>query len=370
MQTFKENTKGYKILTDQGYKDFKGIAYMGDRRIYRVEFAGGSYLECTDNHVLFRYDHKEVEVRDLSIGDRIYAVPTDLLISNLVDTGRIEPVYDIIGVDGVERYFTNKVLSHNCRFVTKDETLISGMVLENMFGVEPKWKEGEIRFYDDIKPNHAYIVGLDPGGGVGRDFSAIQVYQLPDFKQVAEWCSNSTDIRGQVSVLLKVLHRLYRELREHPLQISEPSIYWSFENNGGYGDAAMVVINDTGLEVFPGEFILEPKRNGGGGRKRYGLNTTPRNKLTACMRFKSLVESARIGLNSMRLVKELKTFVAKADGFEAKSGTHDDLISATLLVVRMMEIIQNWDDDFSEKLKESIDTTDMEVEPMPVSFLI
>ena len=258
---------------------------------------------------------------------------------------------------------------HDCRFVTKDETLISGMVLENMFGQEPAWKEGEIRFYHPFLPNHAYLVGLDPCAGVGKDSSAIQVYQIPDFKQVAEWRSKTTDIKGQVGLLLKILHKIYRELRDNPAQISEPQIYWTLENNGGYGDAAMIVINDTGEEAFPGEFIHEPRRVGIS-KKRYGLNTTHRNKLTACLRFKSLLESGRIGIHSIALVRELKTFVAKGESFEAKAGCNDDLISATLLCVRMMELIQHWDEDFSDKLRETLDMDEMSIEPMPVSFIL
>lgn len=368
MITYKENTQGLKILTDQGYKDFSGIAYMGDKRVIRVEFAGGRFLECTDNHILFKHDRSEVKVSDLCFGDRIFADPDDLIVSGIVDTGRIEAVYDIIGVEGIERYYTNSVLSHNCRFVARDETLISGTVLEHLWGRDPLYTEGEIRFYQELNSDFAYLVGFDPSGGVNKDYAAIQVFQLPDFKQVAEWRASTTDMRGQVGMLLKILHRLFRKLKENPANSSDPQLYWTLENNGGYGDAAMMVINDTGIDLFPGEFIHEMKRRGGG--KSFGLNTTHRSKLTACMKFKSLFESARIEVSSHALVREIKNFVAKGDSFAAKSGEHDDLVSAMLLVIRMVEIIQHWDEDFSDKLKETLDTEEMEIEPMPMAFLM
>ena len=45
----------------------------------------------------------------------------------------------------------------------------------------------------------------------------------------------------------------------------------------------------------------------------------------------------------MHLYTELKNFVATGSSYNAKVGTTDDLISATLLAIRMMSVLKDWD---------------------------
>jgi hypothetical protein len=55
-------------------------------------------------------------------------------------------------------------------------------------------------------------------------------------------------------------------------------------------------------------------------------------------------------------------------GFEAKQGETDDLVSGTLIAVRILQIIQSWDPDLEENLKEAIDLDEEDIAPMPVSM--
>ena len=43
------------------------------------------------------------------------------------------------------------------------------------------------------------------------------------------------------------------------------------------------------------------------------------------------------------LIGELKSFVATGTSYKAKLGETDDLISATLLALRMMTVLRDWD---------------------------
>ena len=56
-------------------------------------------------------------------------------------------------------------------------------------------------------------------------------------------------------------------------------MYWTVENNT-IGEAALVVIRDTGEEQFPGEFLNEPKKVQGK-RGRKGFHTGHRSKMEA-----------------------------------------------------------------------------------------
>ena len=68
-------------------------------------------------------------------------------------------------------------------------------------------------------------------------------------------------------------------------------------------------------------------------------------------------------IKSKPLVSELKTFVAHGVGFGAKSGEHDDLISATLLIIRMADVLADWDPHIYDKMTEKITEESM---PMPI----
>jgi hypothetical protein len=63
------------------------------------------------------------------------------------------------------------------------------------------------------------------------------------------------------------------------------------------------------------------------------------------------------------LISELKTFVAHGVGFGAKTGEHDDLVSATLLILRMATILSDWDPKIYEKMTEKLTEDQM---PMPI----
>jgi hypothetical protein len=68
-------------------------------------------------------------------------------------------------------------------------------------------------------------------------------------------------------------------------------------------------------------------------------------------------------INSKALISELKTFVATGLGFKAKSGEHDDLVSATLLIIRMAAVLADWDPKIYDKMIEKISEESM---PLPI----
>lgn len=251
---------------------------------------------------------------------------------------------------------------HECKFVTFEETLISSAKIAALTPVQPLYKTGEVRWFSPIRSDCTYVISLDPSMGTGGDNAAIQVYELPTLKQVAEWQHNRTIIEGQIKVLKDIAIYIY----EH----GKPEIYWSVENNS-LGEAALVVIRDTGEENIPGVMLHDPSNAKQGGRRK-GFTTTNKSKLEACSRFKSLVESGKMTLCSRGLISEVKTFVARSNTFMARAGQRDDLVSATLLFVRMAEFISTWDDTSWSKLNTSVVSRDDVGEyeqPMPFTFL-
>ena len=177
--------------------------------------------------------------------------------------------------------------------------------------------------------------------------------------QVAEWRHNLTPIQNQVKHMREILKYIQDRAAEKGGEIQ---LYYSVENNT-IGEAALVVIRDIGEENFPGLFLSEPIRKGHVRKFRKGFNTTHRTKITACSQLKNLLENKKMLIKSKPLISELKTFVAHGVGFGAKSGEHDDLVSAVLLIVRMANLLSDWDPKIYEKMTEKITEDQM---PMPI----
>jgi hypothetical protein len=138
------------------------------------------------------------------------------------------------------------------------------------------------------------------------------------------------------------------------------SIYFTVENNT-IGEAALISIAEYGEENIQGYFLSEP--NGGGSRRyRKGFNTTNRPKLAACAKLKNLIETGRMKIYSASLVTELKSFIAHGAGYAAKAGETDDLVMATILAVRMMQLLQSYHAELDTQLR---DHSDNMIEPMP-----
>ena len=205
-----------------------------------------------------------------------------------------------------------------------------------------------------------YVLALDPSLGTGGDFSGIQVFELPNFTQVAEWQHNLTPIQGQVKICRDILRYIQTEIGMD----NSTSIYWSVENNT-VGESALVVVENLGEETFPGLFLSEPARKGHVKKFRKGFNTTFGNKISSCARMKYLIEEDKMIINSRSLLSELKTFIASGTSFRAKNGQHDDLVSALLLIVRMSVVLSEWDPHVFETL--SIEHANEEWEaPLPI----
>ena len=137
--------------------------------------------------------------------------------------------------------------------------------------------------------------------GTGGDYSAIQVFELPTYEQVAEWRHNQTAIPGQIRILADICKYIEQETN-HPA-----GIYWSVENNG-LGEAALIVIQDFGEENIPGLFVSEPIRKGHVRKFRKGFNTTHSTKVTACSRLKTMIENDKMSIKSKVLIGELNSY--------------------------------------------------------------
>jgi hypothetical protein len=250
---------------------------------------------------------------------------------------------------------------YNCEFLVYDETLINSICLAGLEGKEPIQRMGQTRWYKQLNRDSMYAVTLDPSLGTGGNSAAIEVFELPSFTQVAEWQHNLTPIQGQIKVLREILKYIQDETGE-----TANNLYWTIENNT-VGEAGLVCIKDIGEENFAGLFVSEPVRKGHVRKFRKGFNTTHGSKISASARLKFLIESGKMKINSKPLISELKAFIAAGVTFKAKVGEQDDLVSATLLMVRMSQVLADWDERVFDSISSHSEHMDDDWEmPMPI----
>lgn len=359
---YKDNTLGLKIRTPDGYMPFKGVAFMGVKPVMKLIFSNKAFIECTDDHPIYVNYTEKREAKDLLIGDEVFTLGGTATLISTAYTGENSKVYDVIGVDGGNKFYGNGILVSNCEFITFEETLINSVKLAQLESSQPIRKTGQVRWYKDIDPGKTYVTALDPSMGTGGDNAAIQVIELPTLIQVAEWSSNRSPIEVQVKTLKDILKEIQ--------SFNNPESYWSVESNS-LGEAALVVIRDTGEENFPGTMLHDPKnRLQGKTGRRAGFVTTNKSKLETCAKLKFLVESMKLKLNSKGIISELKVFVSRGNTYEARTGQTDDLVMAMVLALRMVDYISSWDSDTHGAINSNVITEDEEAYESPMPFFI
>ena len=249
-----------------------------------------------------------------------------------------------------------------CEFLIDDETLISSAALAELTGIPPLMTMGQTRWYKKPKAGNIYLAALDPCLGTGGNSAGIQVFELPSFDQVAEWHNSTTPIQGQIRILKEMLKYIQQRIGDE----NSSDIYWSLENNT-VGEAGLVVISEIGEENFPGMLLSEPMKKGHVRKFRKGFNTTHKSKITAASKLKHFIESKKMKIRSRPLISELKTYVAQGVSFRAKNGEEDDLVSALLLIIRMSQVLADWDPRVFDSIISAGGDTDEEYQlPMPI----
>jgi intein/homing endonuclease len=321
-QTLIVNKLGLEILTDSGWQRFDGIVNKGVKHTIIVE-TETTTVTLTPDHQIFINDTDKIQAGQLKVGDIVSTFSGPQRVISIRENS-LEKVYDIVNAGPNKRFYANDILCSNCEFIIADETLINPNTLLALEGIEPITRMGQVRWYQKPIKGNVYTVALDPSLGTGGDPAAIQIFEANTATQVGEWKHNKTDIPTQIKLIAQINKYIVECTGE------ANNLYYSIENNS-IGEAALVSLNDYGESNISGTFISEP------GKKRKGFNTTNKSKLTACAKFKTLLESKKLTINSRSLISELKAFVANGGSYAAKVGDTDDLIMASLLSVRMIQ---------------------------------
>jgi len=224
---------------------------------------------------------------------------------------------------------------YECEFLSSDALLISSIVLNNMkVGELPVPDHNGFHWFAPLEGKQTFLVGIDPSTGNGNDMSSIEIFEFPSLIQFGEFRSNTTSSVD----LYKIFKSTVKFLNSKP----NVMIYFSVENNGvGEGMISLYQNDDMPPEAH---FVSEE------GRGRLGMTTTGKSKMKACISLKELVTKGKLKVSSKMLLAELKGYVRKLGSYSAQHGSTDDSVSATLIVVRLLEEISSYEDKAFEML--------------------
>jgi Terminase large subunit, T4likevirus-type, N-terminal/Terminase RNaseH-like domain len=225
-----------------------------------------------------------------------------------------------------------------CEFISNDPLLIDSLVLQNLGSavdnVVPIGTVSEIVFFKRPVSGNTYLVGMDVSTGSGKDYTTIEVFEFPSMEQIAEFRSNTMS----PALGYNTLKRLLKLLEQ-----AGGIVYFSVENNG-VGESIIALYDADETPPDSAEFVSEA------GTKRMGMSTTGKSKMRACLSLKEMIERTGISIKSKVLVAELKNFIRTRGSYAAKTGATDDLIMATVIALRCLEQLAQYDQTAYDKL--------------------
>lgn len=230
----------------------------------------------------------------------------------------------------------------DCEFLSSDALLVNSQRLIELKPTLPSFTDRGFSFWEQIKHDVAYLVGVDIATGSGRDFSVVEIFEFPSLVQVGELRTNNLNIPDLYDRLKWVLNKL----SGHNVNNKRPEVFWTFERNG-VGEAIGALYN---TDEHPPEYAELINDVPG----KLGMQTTNRNKILACLQLKSMIEKIRNGLEIRSDINifELKNFVSSGGSYAAKIGATDDSVSALLLIIRLLKHVSEFDDSARKLLYE------------------
>ena len=253
-----------------------------------------------------------------------------------------------------------------CEFLSSDAMLISSMKLQQIRDVAPIFEDMGFRFW--VQPESlggagkTYLVSIDPATGNAKDYSVIEVFDFPGLNQIAEWRSNEINI----PLLYAKVKWLLNKLTE-PIGRGRAEVLWTFERNGIGEAMCALYVSDERQPEFAELYSDAPGK--------YGVYTTGKTKIVSCLQLKTLIEKVNNGmkLNSDILLFELKNFIARGGSYEAKTGSTDDCVMATVGITRLIKRLAEYNDEAFRQVNEYVDPNEVEDEfggePVPFGIL-
>ena len=216
-----------------------------------------------------------------------------------------------------------------CEFLGSVDTLISPSKLRVMPYHDPIKQNKGLSIYENVIPEHNYIVTVDVARGLSNDYSAFCVMDtttLP-YKMVAKYRNNEIKPIIFPNIIVDVA-RNYN------------NAYILCEVNDIGGQVADIIQFDLEYEnllmaAMRGRAGQQLGQGFSGKKTQLGVKMSTAVKQVGCSNLKALIEEDKLIINDYDTIAELTTFIVKGQSFAAEEGCNDDLAMCLVIFAWM-----------------------------------
>ena len=206
-----------------------------------------------------------------------------------------------------------------CEFLGSVDTLINPSKLRIMPYVDPIKQSKGLAVYENVVPEHNYIITVDVARGTSNDYSAFMVMDtttLP-YKVVARYRNNEIKPIVFPNIIVDVAKNYN-------------NAYILCEVNDIGGQVADIIQFDLEYEnllmaAMRGRAGQQLGQGFSGKKTQLGVKMSTAVKQVGCSNLKALIEEDKLMIPDYDTIAELTTFIVKGQSFAAEDGCNDDL---------------------------------------------
>lgn len=261
-------------------------------------------------------------------------------------------------------------IEHECEFEGSTATVISADViskLQSKLPISTSYLSAEnpecvYNIYEEPVQNYNYWLQVDPGEGIGGDFTTIQVLKIiPDdivkYKQVATWKANDYNSERAAETIYNIATRYNNAfvcVETNGLGASISDKLWDkyeYENlvfthkNNKFGQ----------YEILIGSYVT-------GAHK--GIHTTNTVKMRGTSKLENNLAQGIIELSDKNTIDEINHFVKIGSSYKAEIGYHDDLVMPLVLFSWLTE-----NPNFTEIVSDGVGKYEADEDEIPKPFI-
>jgi len=206
-----------------------------------------------------------------------------------------------------------------CEFLGSVDTLITPSKLRMMPYKDPIQQKKGLAVYEQVIPEHNYIITVDVSRGVGNDYSAFVVLDTTaiPYKVVARYKNNQIKPIVFPNLIVDVA-------------MNYNNAYILCEVNDIGGQVADIIQYDLEYEnllmvSMRGRAGQQLGQGFSGKKTQLGIKMSTAVKQIGCSNLKALIEDDKLLVEDYDTIAELTTFIQKGQSFQAEDGCNDDL---------------------------------------------
>lgn len=202
----------------------------------------------------------------------------------------------------------------------------SDKIAERLGHIPKSTQEGKWRRFGEYNKKHFHAIGIDVGSGYGGDSSVIEIIDIDEARQVAEWEDNRTTPDALASIVLEEARKTGR--------------YTIIPEENAIGTAVIIALQNLGVHDIYRRKTIDRISNKP--LHKYGWNTNSKTKPKMLYDLKRDFEEGVLEINSLTLLKEMRSFGAENLGImkEADESNHFDRVMAFAIAWQLKDYNQ------------------------------